>query len=227
MLVSEMKPMEEILGLLEGVQNVYLVGCNGCAEVCGSAGHDVTCRVAESLEEHGKRVTGIANIDLLCNKVSTGTRLVRQIHRVNSSNGILVFSCGVGVQVVAAVVDKPVFPASNTLSMGGSFGLWPGAEKCAQCGDCLLGYTGGICPVVACSKGLINGPCGGTTDDGECEVEPGRPCAWAQIYQRLKTVGRLDLMKRIVPPRDNSKRIPTVATRRTLYWAIDQQVEEP
>ncbi len=226
MLVSEMKPMEEILGLLDGVQKVYLVGCNGCAEVCASAGHEVTSRVAESLGEHGKRVTGIANLDLLCNKVSTGTRLVRQIHKVNSSNGILVFSCGVGVQVVAAVVDKPVFPASNTLSMGGSSGLWPGAEKCAQCGDCLLGYTGGICPVVACAKGLVNGPCGGTTDEGECEVEAGRPCAWAQIFQRLKTVGRLDLMKRIVPPRDNSKRIPSVATRRTLYWAIDQKVGE-
>ncbi len=227
MLVSEMKPLEEILGLLEGVKNVYLVGCNGCAEVCASAGRDVTSRAAESLREYGKRVTGIANMDLLCNKVSTGTRLVRQIQGVNSSNGILVFSCGVGVQVVAAVVDKPVFPASNTLSMGGSFGLWPGAEKCAQCGDCLLGYTGGICPVVACAKGLVNGPCGGTTDDGECEVEAGRPCAWAQIYQRLKTVSRLDLMKRIVPPRDNSKRIPSVARRSTLYWAIDQEVGEP
>lgn len=227
MLVSELKPMEEILGLLEGVQTVYLVGCNGCAEVCATAGHNVTSQAADTLEGHGKRVMGIANWDLLCNKVFTGTRLVRQTQKVNSSNGVLVFSCGVGVQVVAAVVDKPVFPATNTRSMGGSPGLWPGAEKCAQCGDCLLGYTGGICPVVACAKGLVNGPCGGTTDDGECEVEPGRPCGWAQIYQRLETVGRLDLMKRIVPPRDNSKRIPSVALRRTLYWAIDQEVGEP
>ncbi len=226
MLVSELKPMEEIMGLLEGVQNVYLVGCNGCAEVCAAGGHDVTALAAGTLEGYGKRVMGITNLHLLCNKVSTGARLVRQIQKVNSANGILVFSCGVGVQVVAAVVDKPVFPATNTRSMGGSFGLWPGEEKCAQCGDCLLGYTGGICPVVNCSKGLVNGPCGGTTDDGQCEVEKGRPCAWAQIYQRLQSVGRLDLMKKIVPPRDNSKRIPDVATRRTLYWAIDQEVEE-
>ena len=227
MLVSELKPTEEIFSLLEDVQNVYLVGCNGCAEVCATAGDDVTYRAAETLKGHRKRVTGIANWDLLCNKVFTGTRLVRQIQEVNASNGILVFSCGVGVQVVAAVVDKPVFPATNTCAMGGFSGVWRGAEKCAQCGDCLLGYTGGICPVVACSKGLVNGPCGGTTDDGDCEVEPGRPCAWAQIYRRLKTVGRLDLMRRIVPPRDNSTRVPSLAARRTLHWAVDQGVGEP
>ncbi|MGQ9575001.1 MAG: methylenetetrahydrofolate reductase C-terminal domain-containing protein [Thermoguttaceae bacterium] len=224
MLVSEMKPTAEILSLLEGVGRIYLVGCNGCADVCKTGGPEVTAAAARTLAEHGKTVAGLTNVDFLCNKVLTGTRLVRQAERLNGAEGVLVFSCGVGVQVVAAVVDRPVFPAANTLSMGGAFGLWPGAEKCGQCGDCLLGYTGGICPIVGCAKGLVNGPCGGTTDLGECEVEAGRPCAWAQIYQRLKTVGRLDLLRKIVPPRDKSKLQPSVATRRSLFWAIDQQV---
>ena len=222
MLVSEMKPPEEILELLEGIENVFLVGCNGCSDVCETGGPEVMANTAKSLEGQGKRIAGMTNADFLCNKVLTGTKIVRQAEEVNSADGMLVFSCGVGVQVVAAVVDKPVFPATNTLSMGGFFGLWPGAEKCGQCGNCLLGYTGGICPIVGCAKSLVNGQCGGTTDDGDCEVETGRPCAWAQIYRRLETVGRLDLLKKIVPPRDKSKLIPSVATRKTLYWAIDQ-----
>lgn len=225
MLVSEMKPTEEILDLLEGVKNVFLVGCNGCADVCETGGPEVTLSAAKTLGEQGKTITGTTNLDFLCNKVLAGTKLVRRAEEINAADGMLVFSCGVGVQVVAAVVDKPVFPAANTLSMGGFFGLWPGAEKCGQCGDCLLGYTGGICPVTGCAKSLVNGQCGGTTDDGDCEVEAGRPCAWAQIYQRLKTVGRLDLLKKIVPPRDKSKLVPSVAVRKSLYWAIDQDVE--
>lgn len=221
MLVSEMKPAEEILGLLECVDNLYLVGCSGCAEVCETAGAQITSQVRETLESSGKHIAGVTDIDFLCNKVLTGTMLVRKADEINGADGILVFSCGVGVQVVGAVVDKPVFPAANTLSMGGHFGLWPGEEKCAQCGDCMLGYTGGICPVAGCAKGLVNGQCGGTTDDGDCEVEEGRPCAWAQIYDRLKKVGRLDLLKKLVDPRDKSKLMPSVAVRKTLYWAID------
>lgn len=226
MLVSEMKSIEEILDFLEGIESIYLVGCEGCADVCRTGGPEVVMQFTKLLEAHEKNVCGILNVDFLCNKVLTGTRLVRDAERVNMAQGILVFSCGVGVQVVGAVVDKPVFPAANTISMGGFFGLWPGAEKCAQCGDCLLGYTGGICPVVGCAKSLINGQCGGTTDNGECEVEEGRPCAWAQIYERLKTNGRIDLLKKIVAPRDKSKLMPSVKTRGTLYWAIDQEVEE-
>jgi len=225
MLVSELKPIEEVLDLLEGTKSVFLVGCNGCADVCETGGPEVTAKAANTLVEQGKTIAGTTNVDFLCNKVLTGTMLVRHADQLNAADGVLVFSCGVGVQVVAAVVDKPVFPAANTLSMGGSFGLWPGTEKCGQCGDCLLGYTGGICPVVGCAKGLVNGQCGGTTDDGDCEVEPGRPCAWAQIYQRLKTVGRLDLLKKIAAPRDKSKLMPSVAARRSLYWAIDQEVD--
>lgn len=225
MLVSEMKPKEEILDLLEGAQTVYLVGCNGCSDVCETGGPEVTLTAGRTLARQGKTVAGTTHVDFLCNKVLTGTKLVRQAEEINSADGILVFSCGVGVQVVAAVVDKPVFPATNTLSMGGFFGLWPGAEKCGQCGNCLLGYTGGICPIVGCAKSLVNGQCGGTTDDGDCEVEAGRPCAWAQIYRRLRAVGRLDLLEKIVSPRDKSKLLPSAATRKTLYWAIDQDVE--
>lgn len=225
MLVSEMKPDEEILDMLEMVHSIYLVGCNGCAEVCKTGGAKAVAAYRKFLETQDKEVSGICNVDFLCNNVLTGTRLVREIEPIDRSEAILVFSCGVGVQVVGAVVDKPVFPAANTISMGGHFGLWPGAEKCAQCGNCVLGYTGGICPVTGCAKSLVNGQCGGTTRGGDCEVEKGRPCAWLQIYERLKTIDRLDLYRRILAPQDKAKLMPGVKQRKTLYWAIDQDVK--
>ncbi|OQX82587.1 MAG: hypothetical protein B6D53_04235 [Candidatus Omnitrophica bacterium 4484_49] len=68
----------------------------------------------------------------------------------------------------------------------------------------MLEYTGGICPITRCSKGLLNGPCGGM-DKGKCEVDKERDCAWVLIYERLKKKGRLHLIERMFPPKDYSR----------------------
>lgn len=64
-------------------------------------------------------------------------------------------------------------------------------EACHFCGDCVLGQTGGICPVTQCAKSLVNGPCGGQKN-GKCEVNPENDCAWIKIYKRLEEIGQLD-----------------------------------
>ena len=65
----------------------------------------------------------------------------------------------------------------------------------------MLAQFGGICPVTRCAKRLLNGPCGGSSEE-RCEVDPDRPCAWQLIYHRLKAIGQLDNLDEIVPPRD-------------------------
>ena len=52
-----------------------------------------------------------------------------------------------------------------------------------------LNVTGGICPIVDCSKSLVNGQCGGAKN-GKCEIDPKKDCAWEKIYQRLEKQGR-------------------------------------
>jgi hypothetical protein len=74
-------------------------------------------------------------------------------------------------------------------------------EKCMACGQCMLADFGGICPVTRCAKHLLNGPCGGSTEE-HCEVSEDRPCAWQLIYKRLKDIGQTDKLDRIVPPKD-------------------------
>ena len=73
-------------------------------------------------------------------------------------------------------------------------------ERCRTCGTCVLADTGGICPVTRCSKGVLNGPCGGTREDGSCELADGIHCAWHDIYDRLKGQGRLSQMLIVRPP---------------------------
>jgi hypothetical protein len=76
--------------------------------------------------------------------------------------------------------------------------------------------TGGICPVTRCSKGILNGPCGGCVE-GKCEVpydirdEKGKlvetvdkDCAWYLIYERLKKAERLKLFRKYRPARDRA-----------------------
>jgi hypothetical protein len=131
----------------------------------------------------------------------------------------------VGVQAVGNIVDKRAVPALETVSQGGlrgnaAQGIWPSHERCANCGACLLGRTGGICPITTCSKSLVNGTCGGT-DDGKCEVHPDRDCGWYQIYKRLEGLGRLDDLKRMTPPRDFTRRDFPEAMRRTIRYALE------
>ena len=131
------------------------------------------------------------------------------------TDAVLSLACGVGVQIVADVLEPiPVIPALSTTFMGGSDepGVW--REKCRGCGDCLLASTAGICPIALCAKRLLNGPCGGSSG-GYCEVGSETPCAWARIHDRLEKQGRLDLMDEFRGFRDWRKAGSRTARKRS------------
>jgi hypothetical protein len=135
-------------------------------------------------------------------------------------------TCGIGVQATAAVVNKPVHPACNTISLGGSRGEWQGSERCRECGDCVLDLTGGLCPLTVCTKGLLNGQCGGAKN-GKCEFQPKtRDCGWQLIYERLKKLGRLDKMKAVLDGKDFAKMQTPEAVRATTKWSVEQREKE-
>ncbi len=220
MLFTENKPIAEVLASLGAEKNIFLLVCNGCAEVCETGGEKALSTITAELEKAGKNVTGTALVDFLCNKLLVATRLARQTDKVKQSDSILVLSCGLGVQAVANIVDKVVHPAANTVSLGGLQGLWPSDERCQACGDCALDYTGGICPITFCAKSLLNGPCGGA-QDGKCEVDSEKDCGWQLIYERLEKVGRLENFKKIRTPRDHSKMLPSAELRKTSFYDIE------
>ena len=201
MIYTENKPIDEILDSLSGEKNIFLLACNGCADVCETGGEKALLAMKADLEKAGKNITGTALVDFLCNKVLVATRLAREADTLEEADSILVLTCGVGVQAVSKVVDKVVHPAANTVSLGGLQGLWPADERCQGCGECVLDYTGGICPITFCAKSLLNGPCGGS-QDGKCEIDKDTDCAWQLIYDRLKSLGKLENLARIIEPKD-------------------------
>jgi hypothetical protein len=226
MLVSEQKPFEEIMHSLHGERAIFILGCHGCAEASHTGGEKEVIAMRSSLEEAGKTVSGWAVLDFLCQKALVKTGLLPFRRQIKESDSLLVLCCGVGVQATAAVVDKVIHPGCNTLSMGGAQGEWRGSERCAECGECLLDYTGGICPITACTKSLINGICGGMRD-GRCEHESEvRPCGWYLIYERLKKLDRVDRLRDMPGMRDHAKAEPPKALRSTTLWALEQEEQQ-
>jgi len=220
MIVTEQKPIEQILEQTGQDKKLFLLACGGCADVCQTDAAKSLDTIADELKKAGKENAGTAKVDFLCNKVLIASRLNNYVEKISQADAVVVLSCGIGVQAVSKVVPKPAHPALNTVYMGGFPGLWPSTERCAECGDCVLSLTGGICPVTTCAKSLSTGACGGSSE-GECEVEKGRECGWASIYERLKEIGRLDNLKKFSAPRDYSKFRPDNKRRESKYWAVD------
>ena len=225
MIRSEQKPFEEIQGYLEGEKKVFILGCDGCAQASQTGGMPQVLEMKEKLEGAGKKVTGSCVIDFLCQKALVASRLRAHEDAVKEADSLLVMTCGIGVQAVAAMVNKRVHPACNTIPLGGSRGEWRGEERCMECGDCLLDYTGGICPLTACSKRLINGACGGATN-GNCEVSKDKPCGWELIYKRVRDLGRVDLLKQYIPPKTYGKMRPRWDLLASSVWALEHTENE-
>jgi ferredoxin len=222
MLVSKLKPIEEILKFLNGEKKIFLLGCKGCAEACKTGGFEQVKMMKKELEKENLKVSGSCVIDFLCDKALVKLRLSNYAKNINESDSVLVMSCGIGVQCVSKVINKVCHPACNTISLGGRQGEWRSEERCRECGDCILDKTGGICPLTSCTKGLLNGGCGGAKD-GKCEFEPDvRDCGWNLIYERLKKLNRLEKMKEIILLKKYLKMQPPKEIREDIIWKLEK-----
>jgi len=204
MIIAERKPMEEIKQFIAPYKKVLVAGCGTCVTVCWAGGEKEVAVLASQLRlarsAEGSEISVLeATVERQCER-----EMVAEIKdRVAEVEAVISLACGSGVQTMAEMFeDKPVFPAVNTtfIGMPEKEGLW--VEMCGACGDCFLDRTGGICPIVRCAKGLLNGPCGGTRRGGKCEIDPEKDCAWVLIYRRLEKQGRLDVMRKYYAPKN-------------------------
>ncbi len=208
MLITELKAKETILSLVSG--KVFIINCHGCKEIHFPE-HEAD-ELQKELSAAGN-VTGILTTDYICNTDNLKLRLGIEKYKkaIEAADMVLVFSCGVGVQTVAEFLgDKKVYAACDTYALPGFQGVTPLEYDCKQCGECYLNITGGICPITACSKSLVNGQCGGAKN-GMCEVDPTMECGWERIQRRLAQLGRLDVLKSPIQVRN---------------WATDDEVSK-
>ena len=204
MIVAERKPFEEIKEMVKGYRKILNVGCGGCTSICLSGGQKEVDLLNGELRDAFKanpaplRIDGFT-IERQCN----GDFYSDLDEMVPAYDAVLSMACGAGVQFLAErYPERPTFPALNTLFVGADRDIGWYEENCRSCGDCVLGEMGGICPVTRCAKSILNGPCGGTSLDGKCEVSKDTPCAWYEIYDRLKKQNRLENILTVKPARE-------------------------
>jgi ferredoxin len=190
MITAEQKPMQEIIASVAPYDRILLVGCNECVTVCSAGGRKEVGLLASALQLHFLKQGKTLDIREITLERQCDPEYVEElVNSIDQVDAVVSMACGCGVQTIAGRYrEKPVYPAVNTRFMGASErqGVW--AERCQGCGDCVLGTTGGICPIARCSKRLMNGPCGGSVT-GKCEISPDVDCAWQLIWDRMKALG--------------------------------------
>ncbi len=202
MIITTQKPLEEIMRTLQSYSNIMIVGCGTCATAVQTGGEPQVREMADKLR--GKWFVDTVVVEAPCDEriARKDWREIQRQGRGKNIDAFLCLMCGAGVQTLAEIAELPCIPGLNTHFLGKVERIGLYYERCRACGNCHLGETAGICPVTRCAKGLMNGPCGGMID-GKCEVGGYvRDCAWFLIWQRLKKFGRMDLFRKVRPPRE-------------------------
>jgi hypothetical protein len=204
------KQIDEIVGYLRPGEKVFVVGCGNCAMKCHSGGEPETEAMAERLKKRGVDVVGWCvpgpSGMSLC-KLSNTRKVLQEDYaqQTSQADAFLVLSCGQGIHTVIDATDGGmVHPGCDTIFGGETVSEKEINEYCSLCGECVIEYTGGLCPMTLCSKALLNGPCGGA-EKGMCEVDKDRECGWVMIYERLKKLGRLDLLDSYREPKNYAR----------------------
>ncbi len=198
--ITQAKTDEELKRLLNGLTSLFVVGCGTCATLTRTGGVEEVAAMQKKLQGMGKMVTGTTVVPVACDELSHEI-LAEHRSGLDAAEALVVMTCAFGVQTLGSQLKKMVIPALDTLFIGKETGAGVFQQVCQQCGECIIGETGGLCPVTSCHKGLVNGPCGGT-NNGKCEVDENKDCAWTLIYNRLQELDKLDLMRRLQPPKN-------------------------
>ncbi|MCK4507788.1 MAG: methylenetetrahydrofolate reductase C-terminal domain-containing protein [Desulfuromonadales bacterium] len=205
MIISELKPFEELQQALSEFDKPFLIGCAACATACKSGGEEEVFKLQEWLATQDKDVTGSVVIDEACHIMRASRDLRQHKNAVQDADVLVVLACGSGIQSISSTTEKRVVGGLNSMFLGNVRRFGHYEEMCSLCGDCILNETAGICPVTTCAKGLLNGPCGGM-EDGHCEIDAEIECAWRLIYERLQSQKRQGVFARRVPPKNWSHR---------------------
>jgi len=203
MIIAKVKPLEEITDMVKGAKKILNVGCAGCTAVCLAGGQKEVDTLNVKLHQAFKENNIAADLDGFTVERQCEVEFIAELDDlIDPYDAILSMACGAGVQFVAErFPEKLVLPAVNTTFVGVNRDIGWYEARCKCCGECVLGITGGVCPVAMCAKSLFNGPCGGA-QDGHCEVDKEIPCAWVNIYKRLKAQNRLENILKVYPARE-------------------------
>jgi len=202
MIIADRKPLAELLDMIRDCDKILIIGCKGCVTVCNVGGAKEVGILASALKIARKKEGRPLEVDERTLERQCDPEYIEQVkNEVGDYDAVISMACGVGPQFLSrAYPEQRFFPAVNTTSFGGAVqhGVWE--ERCAGCGQCVIHYFGGMCPIARCSKSLLNGPCGGSAG-GKCEISKDVDCIWDMIVRKKMEEGRLEDLLDVKPPK--------------------------
>ncbi|PMP65193.1 MAG: hypothetical protein C0190_07010 [Thermodesulfobacterium geofontis] len=203
MIITKLKPLEEILQYIESHDKILVLGCSECTHKSATDVEKEVKKVVEEIKREREKTGKFVEVLEKTLPKQCEPQYIKLLEEIKDKvDAIISLACGVGVNLIADFYPKmEVYPGVNTLFLGAKIkeGYW--VEKCRACGDCIIGYTAGLCPITRCPKNMLNGPCGGAKN-GICEVRKNLPCVWQQIIRRLKNRGKLERLMKIWEAKD-------------------------
>lgn len=201
MIITTKKDFRSVLSQTADKDRIFIVGCAGCATKCGTGSEKAVLELKERFVQNARTVSGFAVLDTACDVRIARKDLVKNKKFSEESTVIVALTCGAGIQAIEKITNLKIIAALDGLFVGTTERIGVYNQYCSTCGQCIIDKTAGICPVTRCSKGLINGPCGGFVN-GKCEVDPEKDCAWVLIYEKLKkTNSARQIKENYLPPR--------------------------
>lgn len=188
MIKTVWKPRSELELALRDVNRVALISCGTCANILDTGGETGLRVMRDLVRGMGKEVT-LELIAIAC----CAEELMRPLFKMHAgplskSEAMVVISCAGGVK--SAVLCSPGLPVIAALNTTGSapvsFQDTPVSRSaCSACGQCVLTFTGGICPIGECPSKRKYSPCDKAPTEGtRCGVVPERDCVWVEIKRR-------------------------------------------
>ena len=127
-----LKSFEELSDLLENKDNLFVISCNKCFKAFETLEEPEINTVLSLAEGLDKTVTGCVRADFLCNQNHTS----KALQLPEGTENVIVLSCGLGVQGVAKLLDKPVYAACDSLNYNGHHGMALTKKTCEACAQC-------------------------------------------------------------------------------------------
>ena len=172
MIIAEGKPIQEILALIEPYDKILIIGCKGCVTVC-SAG--------------GEKEVGI---------LASALRLARQAQGRPLETRELTLERQCDTEYLEPMRGlQEEYPAILSLACGA--GIQFVAEKFRR--HPVLPAVNTQFIGVTEEQGVWTERC---QTCGKCEIDPEVECGWQLIYDRLKELGQLDKLERVLPVKD-------------------------
>jgi len=197
--------MEEIRFLLKNFKSAGIISCGVCANLSGTGGITGIRQMKKILSGEGIKTVFAKDIVFCCSYEIMNQAIKMFKRKISKCDVLIILSCAAGVK--SAFLCNPDVSVLSVLDPCGSEVIYRETNGlCSFCGECVIHYTAGICPLEKCPAKSKFGPCKRapvSAESGNCFMDPEIKCVWSVLGDRAdrESLDRLKAEARAKKPR--------------------------